>query len=485
MSLKRYYITTILRAFVLSPLMTTGVVVAALFFGAYASLIPVFIGITVIIVFYYWVRFTLKTELPDKLSHTLMPFLIPYFYMMTIWIIIFGMNKYSFIGGGYFLLFILAMPYFAANFIFGLMSDWTWFPVVITGKTAFMLVAVLGTLIYKKKKLRFDKILACGVSAVLVLSATAGFQQYSRTQKFITGNARTQRVNAEVDMRQYQPFTHNNRLTIMPWEPDITITDNYPILDGATAAYPVFAAIAQELYKGIGEYNITRYVSVSTTDAAYERLLNGEIDIFFGAQPSEMQKAAARERGVEFVLTPIALEAFVFFVHADNPVSNLTVEQIQDIYQKNITNWRHLGGSRGRIIPFQRAEGSGSQTIMESAVMRGKPLATPLIDERVDMMGGIVQQVADYRNFASAIGYSFRYFVTDMKTDADIKLLSINGTAPTAENIRNGTYPFTVNVYAVTAGSSNPNTAVLINWILSQQGQQFLELCGVVPIYGH
>ena len=141
--------------------------------------------------------------------------------------------------------------------------------------------------------------------------------------------------------------------------PTLLFYENHPMLDGATAAYPVYGAIAQALYKGLDESTVGRFVACSKTDEAYERLIRGEIDIFFGAQPSAQQLQAAKEKGFEFVLTPIAREAFVFFVHRENPVSSLSLEQIQDIYQKKITNWSRVDGNDAKIIPFQRPENSG------------------------------------------------------------------------------------------------------------------------------
>jgi phosphate transport system substrate-binding protein len=183
---------------------------------------------------------------------------------------------------------------------------------------------------------------------------------------------------------------------------------------------------------------------------------------------------------VELVLTPIAKEAFVFFVNRDNPVSSLTLPQIQDIYQKRITNGKSVGGQNEKIIPFQRPDNSGSQTIMLAMVMGDKELPDPLWEEMSGGMGDMISRVATYRNYSSAIGYSFRYFATGMKPNENIKLLAIDGTEPTVENISNGTYPFTVDVYAVTAGSTNVNTEKLIDWILSEQGQELIEICGYV-----
>jgi phosphate transport system substrate-binding protein len=263
--------------------------------------------------------------------------------------------------------------------------------------------------------------------------------------------------------------------------PTVTFDDDFPRLDGATAAYPVYYAMAWNLYQ-IGEYDFYENVKCSATADAYDRLIKNEIDIFFGAQPSKSQIEAARRKNLEFELTPIAKEAFVFFVNKDNPIDSLTVEQIQDIYEKKVTDWKEVGGNREKIMPFQRSEDSGSQTIMQAAVMKDRQLAKPLMQESAGLMEGIISEVAEYRNYTSAIGYSFRYYATVMNPSENIKLIAIDGVSPTVENIRNGTYPFTVDVYAVTVKerTKSPNTATLIEWILSEQGQRFIEKCGYV-----
>ena len=319
----------------------------------------------------------------------------------------------------------------------------------------------------------------------ICLSGVAAFQHYDRSTKILSRDFQVERIEDEVNLYEYHPFRAsdekaNNNLKKLNEPAAISFAENHPKLDGATAAYPVYAAMVQEIYKGLDERTVGQYVACSKTNEAYERLINGDIDIFFGAQPSKQQIESAKKKGIEFTLTPIAKEAFVFFVNKENPVSGLAHHQIQDIYQKKITNWSEVGGNTERIMPFQRPDNSGSQTIMLAMVMQDKPLPTPLWEEYAAGMGGVISQVAQYRNYSSAIGYSFRFFATGMKPNDSIKLLAINEIEPSTDNIRNGIYPFTIDVYAVTAGSANENTQTLIQWILSEQGQRLIEICGYV-----
>ena len=73
-------------------------------------------------------------------------------------------------------------------------------------------------------------------------------------------------------------------------------------------------------------------------------------------------------------------------------------------------------------------------------------------------------------------------FIINRRTSGPAGSLLRCREEPTVENIRNGAYPFTIDVYAVTAGSANENTDALIAWILSEQGQEFIEICGYVGI---
>ena len=474
MNLKKYYIITSLMAMLLSPV--------AVSIGL--------IGLTLIVppiltLAFVWVLYAKKATLPENASETFLPILLAFSYYMCVWIVVFGLSGYRFDSELFeSIYFILTIPYIVINFFFVLGGDFSFFPLANVAITVITVVSILITCAISKKKIVFDKKTAVYGLVFICLSGVAAYQHYDRSTKILARDYQVERIEDEINLDEYRPFSTNeiikSKLKQLNEPASVSFTENYPRLDGATAAYPVYSAMVQELYKGLNARTVMQYVACSKTDTAYERLINGEIDIFFGAQPSAQQIEAARTKGIEFTLTPIAKEAFVFFVNSENPVRSLTLNQIQDIYQKKITNWRDVGGNAEKIMPFQRPENSGSQTIMLAFVMRDKTLPVPLWEEYSAGMGGVISQVAQYRNYSSAIGYSFRYFATGMKPNDNIKLLAINEIEPTIENIRSGLYPFTVDVYAVTAGSTNENTDILIQWIVSEQGQRFIEICGYV-----
>ena len=295
---------------------------------------------------------------------------------------------------------------------------------------------------------------------------------------------------------QYEPFSEGTKAVNLEEQSTLRFhREDLLRLDGATALYPVYAGFVQAVYPQ-GEYPLydntsEGYGSVtcSGTVNAYERLITGRTDLIFAAAPSQEQLEMARRAAKELHLTPIGREAFVFFVNSRNPVEGLTVEQIQGIYTGQITNWNQVGGKNQPIRPFQRLENSGSQSAL-LRLMDGLPLIEPEKEDRVGGMGGIIQQVASYRNYKNSIGFSFRFYASEMAANDQIRLLALDGVSPTKESIRDGSYPISDSFFAITAApigapdprESNPNLNAFLDWILSEQGQQIVEDSGYVSI---
>lgn len=296
---------------------------------------------------------------------------------------------------------------------------------------------------------------------------------------------------SSVNLSPYYVENPDNKLAKLDEPSDFIISDveQMPVLNGAEAAYPIYSAFAECCYENIGKIQqrakkyggqIKMPVRFTNTVVGFEELLTGETDIFFGSKPSEAQYRTAEEKGVELVLTPIGSEAFVFFVNSENPVDGLTSDQIRKIYSGEYTSWKQAGGSNIPILAFQRPEGSGSQTRMEY-FMGDVPLKEPLEVEYEMSMAGVIKEVASYENKESAIGYSFRYYVSKMFHDDNIKFLSVDGIYPDAEAIRGGSYPLAGNLYAITLkGNENPAVEPFLEWMTGDQGKQIVNRTGYI-----
>lgn len=320
------------------------------------------------------------------------------------------------------------------------------------------------------------------IALILVIACTFSFSSCSFLDFLLSTDSTPESIDTapSINVYEYLPFVEDSKIVKYDSK-TLKLTENLPIIDGATAAFPVYSAFVNavypnttELYDGVFEYN--------NTVGGYKELAQKNTDIFIGAAPSTAQIKYAEECGTVFEYTQIGWEAFVFFVHKDNPIDSLTADQIRGIYSGEITNWSQVGGNDEEIVPFQRDEGSGSQSMMlRFMTMGGASLIEPDIEELIGFMGGIVEQVASYKNQTSSIGYSFRYYIEGIVCHPDIKMIAVDGIAPTADNIRNNTYPIITPVYAVTyENNPNPNVAMLIDWMLSEEGQYIIKESGYV-----
>ena len=333
--------------------------------------------------------------------------------------------------------------------------------------------SLLLPLIWLKKRKKF-LIIWCICAAVYgaALGTNFGIIKYNKS---ITVN-----TSPNIDIQAYLPFEENSKI-VKTYSKTLKLNENLPKIDGAAALFPVYSAFVNAVYPnttklhdGIFEYN--------NTPDGYRLLAEKETDVFIGVYPSDEQRAYAEENQTTFEYTPIGTEAFVFFVHKDNPITNLTTKQIKDIYSGKITNWKDVGGKNEKIAAFQRNEGSGSQSMLKR-FMGDTPIMDAPTEMVNDLMAGIIEQVADYKSKTNSIGFSFRYYVEGIIKNPDIKTISIDGAAPTSENIRNGSYPILTSIYAVTyKENQNGNVDKLLEWILSDEGQYIINETGYVGI---
>jgi len=119
----------------------------------------------------------------------------------------------------------------------------------------------------------------------------------------------------------------------------------------------------------------------------------------------------AKKNNIELIIKPVCYDAFVFITNKDNPVSNLTFDQVQKIYTGEITNWKQVGGNDEKIIAYQREEDSGSQTTMEQQVMKGKRMIKPITTNVIEFMDQLIKVVGEYDNSRASIGYTFKYYI--------------------------------------------------------------------------
>ncbi len=292
---------------------------------------------------------------------------------------------------------------------------------------------------------------------------------------------RDESVGKDVHIWDYFPSNENNKLTRPDKAASLRIASNHPRLRGVDYLLPLFGAVAQAIYTfDSGEYHLD-VVDVFTRIPDRGVHLFDEADIWFGPSLSETHLEGFRAEGFTPVQTPIAQNALVFFVHRDNPVQGLTVEDIRRIYAGEVENWSEVGGNDADILAFQRGD-TEVQTVMQENVMQGQPMQTPPQEEYALREIEITRGTADYRNRNDAIGYDFYWNALQRFPNGEIRLLAVDGILPTQENISNGSYPFSLPIVMLTCRPLSPESKALHDWILSPEGQALITKTGYAPL---
>lgn len=312
-------------------------------------------------------------------------------------------------------------------------------------------------------------------SVAILLPAGLNIDRWYRIDRY-------ERVVGAIDWWRYKPFEKDNLLVKVEAPEELRFTeDPVPVVRAAYALFPLATGALQAL--AAPEQVSPRAYHPEGSDWLFTDLNSHPTNtVAFGLEPSEEQMETAKAKGLTYEMTPFAKGAFVFFVHADNPMTNISTEQIRGIYSGRITTWRELGVDLDdKLLPFQRNKNSGSQTTLER-LMGDEKIIDPIKEDRVGGMGGIINDVADYRNTRGAIGFSFRYYATTLVKNNKIKLLAIDGVEPTVGNIRNGTYPHVSTAFLITAAPREGNVAKLIEFFRTPAGRQLVDETGYVSI---
>ena len=306
------------------------------------------------------------------------------------------------------------------------------------------------------------------ISLFLVFALLDVFVYSFFTKRYINNTSRQMQAKS-IEVDQYLPFDESSK--IVKLDSDFQLNDKLPVIDGAAALYPVFSAFVNSVYPSDSvivdgeDFTKESALHYTNTRGAYTAVVDGDADIIICAKPSEEQLAYAEQKGVELEFVPIGYEAFVFIVNANNPVDNLSVSDLKKIYSAEIINWAQVGGDNRFIDPITRNKGSGSQTAMLS------------------FMGDKKIKKSPTSIFGSPIGFSFRYYVEGLVANGAVKMLSLEGVYPSKENIANKSYPIVGEIYAVyNKENDNPNIKAMIDWILSEDGQNIVEQSGYVPL---
>lgn len=171
--------------------------------------------------------------------------------------------------------------------------------------------------------------------------------------------------------------------------------------------------------------------------------------------------------------TILAIDGIVLVVNTDNPIDDLTMEQVAKIYTGEVTNWQNVGGNDLPIVCIGRETSSGTRDGFESII---NIVDSCNYTQELTSTGDIVQTVATNEN---AIGYVSLASIGD-----SVKTLTIDGVTPTNDTILDGTYPIQRNFIVVTPKNRELSEGAknFLEYITSTQAESYILKAGVVPV---
>jgi phosphate transport system substrate-binding protein len=214
-------------------------------------------------------------------------------------------------------------------------------------------------------------------------------------------------------------------------------------------------------------------------------LINNTVDIANASRRiKDDEIAAAEQNGVTPVEFVVAIDALAVIVNPKNPVDQLTIQQLSDIFTGRITNWSQVGGKDAPIVLLSRESNSGTHVyFLEEVVRQGNSESTDIFAAQTLMMPSSVGITSEISRNPNAIGYDGLGYVTeDDKVLAIAKDSASPYVLPSVETGSDGSYPLSRNLYMYTAGEPTGLIADYLNWIRGPEGQKIVAEQGFVPI---
>lgn len=197
------------------------------------------------------------------------------------------------------------------------------------------------------------------------------------------------------------------------------------------------------------------------------------------ANIANMSRAAKKKeidlgkaKGVEVYQNVVAIDAIVPVVNPQNKVGDLSTDQLSQIYQGKIRNWKEVGGDDLEIVVVSRDSSSGTFEAWGEIVLK-KARVSPRAQLQASN-GAIVQTISKNKYAIGYIGLGY--------LDKSVKALKVNGVEASTKTALSREYPVARDLYMYTSGKPQGETAAYINFVLSPEGQKLVQKAGFVPV---
>jgi len=252
----------------------------------------------------------------------------------------------------------------------------------------------------------------------------------------------------------------------------IAFADESIVIKGSTTVLPVAQVTAEAYMKAHPGVNIS--LSGGGSGNGIKALIDGSTDIATSSRNIKPKEAQlAQTKSVSPAPHRIAIDAIVPIVHPDNPVTDLSIEQLSLIYQGKIKNWKEVGGKDLKIVVVSRDTSSGTYEVWEEKILH-KAKVTPRAQLQASN-GAVIQTISRNRYAIGYIGLGY--------LNASVRALTVGGTEAAAATALSGAYPVARPLLMFTNGQPTGTVADFITFVVSKEGQGLVRKEGFVPLF--
>ncbi len=208
-------------------------------------------------------------------------------------------------------------------------------------------------------------------------------------------------------------------------------------------------------------------------------LINGSTDICEASRPmkDKEKEEVKTKRGAEAKETPVAVDGLAIYLHTSNPVKELTLGQIKDIYTGKTTNWKEVGGKNAKIILYSRENNSGTYAYFKEHVLQNGDF-----HPTAQTLSGTATVVNSVSKDPNSIGYGGIAYAKGIKHALVKKDADSPAIEPNMENVLSAAYPISRYLYWYTLGEPSGEIKQLVEWVLGSEGQAIVKEVGYYPL---
>lgn len=243
------------------------------------------------------------------------------------------------------------------------------------------------------------------------------------------------------------------------------------VLTGSTTVLPIAQLCAEKFMDQHPDVNIS--VRGGGSGVGIAALIDGTCDIAMASRPMKTKELkSARGKGINPLATVIAKDGIAIIVHPTNPLSEITLAQLKDIYTGKISNWKDVGGKPGKIVVISRDVASGTFEVFKKIVLKGAKTRADAL-----MLASNKAVATTVEKTPGAIGYVGLGYIS-----SKVKALAVDGVEPTKETVVSGKYKLARPLYLYTDGKPTGLAKEFIDFVLSPEGQKIVDKIGFVPV---